>query len=286
MSYLTICFGWFFIQVSVISLKKTNGSRMLAGIAVVLLMAVTSFPQAVRSPGWAYRYTSALSCKHLPPLVQICSISSWSHWSRGSRSPGCCWERAAQTLSGKLSSGMMSASSAGPYSPCRAIAGLYGGLGRAEVEKLLPSLAAQLLKAAWNTEQGSPGSRDEGNPVPPSLFGGRRALTQCIQPNSWSMCRAPTPGSHLDCSLWFYISLEIYGLSTFNLWHCNPRSSNWLKYNSAKLQAGILVRLESRATMQNYILRATLESCAEVLWVVLFLNFFTLQDYPFFSPSM
>lgn len=76
-----------------------------------------------------------------------------------------------------------------------------GGLGRAEVEKLLPSLAAQLLKAAWNTEQGSPGSRGEGNPVPPSLFGGRRALTQCIQPNSWSMCRAPTPGSHLDCSL-------------------------------------------------------------------------------------
>lgn len=36
---------------SVISLKKTNGSRMLAGIAVVLLMVVTSFPQAVRSPG-------------------------------------------------------------------------------------------------------------------------------------------------------------------------------------------------------------------------------------------
>lgn len=52
-------------------------------------------------------------------LLQILSISCWSHWSRGLRSSGCCWKKAAQILGVKLCSEATNTSSADPCSSCR-----------------------------------------------------------------------------------------------------------------------------------------------------------------------
>lgn len=72
------------------------------------------------------------------------------------------------------------------------------------------------------------------------------------------------PGSLLDCSLWFYISMEIYSPSTFYLWRCSPRSSSWLKYSSAKPRASILERLKFRKQSSNA--KPCIESCTGILY--------------------
>lgn len=51
--------------------------------------------------------------------LQILSVYSWSHWSKASRSPGHSWKKTAQTSNGKLCSGAISTSSAGPCMSCK-----------------------------------------------------------------------------------------------------------------------------------------------------------------------
>jgi len=51
--------------------------------------------------------------------LQILSMSSWSDWSKASRSPGHSWKKTAQISSGKLCTGAISTSSAGPCTSCR-----------------------------------------------------------------------------------------------------------------------------------------------------------------------